>query len=344
MTTLPRTSTPVPLRVGVGRSRTTESSHAVHAVVAADDGAVVASFGDAARPTFARSAVKALQALVLVESGAADAFGFSAADLALACSSHSATPPHVEVARGMLAKAGVDPECLACGSHWPLDDDAARALARTGASPSALHNNCSGKHAGFLAAARHLGAPLAGYVEPDHPVQRRVADVLGSMTGAAIRSADRAVDGCSVPTWAVPLAGLAVAFARFGTGRGLAEPRAWACAALRAAVAANPLLVAGPGRFDTRVIETCGSRVFLKSGAEGVLCAAIPAAGIGIAVKAEDGAQRASEAAMAALLLVHLPSPTAEERGLLEVLEAPTLRNWRGMTVGGIAVESAATP
>ncbi len=333
-----------PLEVVVHRGALEESCHRVHAVVAAADGGLVAAHGVAGRPTFARSAVKAIQALALVETGAADRFGFGPDHLALACSSHSGTPLHVATAAAMLAAAGLDEAALACGAHWPLHDPSARELARGSATPTALHNNCSGKHAGFLAVARHLGLPVAGYETPDHPVQQRVATALADLTGVALAATDRAIDGCSVPTFAVPLDRLAVAFARLGTGEGLSADRAGAAARLRAAVAAHPLLVAGPGRFDTRVIEAWGGRVFVKSGAEGVLCAALPEAGLGIAVKAEDGAQRASEVALASLLRAHLPGLSSADHALLADLAAPTVSNWRGIVTGGLGCRPVDPP
>ena len=332
------TEASAPLVVAAIRGKHEESTHLVHAMVARDDGTLVAAHGDPGRRTFPRSAVKAIQALVLVESGAADAFGFTPAELALACSSHSGTPLHVDTARSMLAKAGLDAGALECGTHWPIDEPSARQLARDGGAPCPLHNNCSGKHAGFLAAARHLGIPTGGYVAADHPLQERVTGTLSDLVGCRLSAADRATDGCSIPTHAVPLARLAVAFARVGTGSGLPADRAGALARLRAAAASHPRLIAGPGRFDTRVMEACGERVFVKSGAEGVLCAALPDAGIGIAVKAEDGAHRAAEVAMADLLLRHLPSPSAEERTSLGDLHAPALSNWNGAMVGFLAV------
>jgi L-asparaginase II len=328
-----------PLEVGVIRGKETESTHAIHAVIGRDDGSLVAWHGDPQRPTFPRSAVKSIQALSLLESGAADRFGFTPAELALACSSHSGTPLHVETARNMLTKAGLDPGALECGAHWPLDESSARALARSGAEPSALHNNCSGKHAGFLAVARHLGLDPTGYVGPDHPVQRLVTATLAEVLGVPLSARNRGTDGCSIPTYAVPLASLATAFARIGTGGQLSTSRHAACERLRRAVADHPLLIAGAGRFDTRVTAGCGRRVFLKSGAEGVLAAAVPEAGLGIALKTEDGSLRASEVAMAALLIEFLPAPTADERDLLSDLRVPPLKNWRGETVGWLAMK-----
>ena len=327
-----------PLEVGVVRGKETESTHRVHAVIARDDGSIVAGHGDPQRRTFPRSAVKAIQALALLESGAADRFGFDPAELALACSSHSGTPLHVETARSMLAKAGLEVSALECGAHWPLEDTSARALARVGDDPCPLHNNCSGKHAGFLAVARHLGLDPAGYVAPDHPVQKRVTATLAEVCSVGLSSANRGTDGCSIPTYALPLSSLATGFARIGTGGTLSPVRRQACERLRRAVAANPLLLAGPGRFDSRVTAACGPRVFLKSGAEGVLCAAIPEAGLGIALKTEDGSQRASEVAMTELLLKWLPSPTADEQALLQELRLPPLKNWRGVQVGFVGL------
>jgi L-asparaginase II len=330
-----------PITVGVVRGKHAESTHAIHAVIARDDGSLVAWHGDPQRQTFPRSAVKSIQALALLESGAADRFGFTPTELALTCSSHAGTPLHEETARSMLAKAGLEPEALECGAHWPLDEPSARALARLGAEPGPLHNNCSGKHAGFLAVARHLGLDPTGYVSPDHPVQKRVTATLAEVCGVPLSAANRATDGCSIPTYKIPLASLATGFARIGTGRSLSANRQAAFERLRRAVAENPLLIAGPGRFDSRVAATCGTRVFLKSGAEGVLCAAIPAAGLGIALKAEDGALRGSEVAMAELLLKMLPAPTPEERALLNELRLPPLKNWRGTNVGHLGMTVA---
>ena len=330
-----------PITVGVVRSKHAESTHAIHAVIARDDGSLVASHGDPQRQTFPRSAVKSIQALALLESGAADRFGFTPAELALACSSHAGTPLHVETARSMLDKAGLEPGSLECGAHWPLEEASARALARLGDEPCQLHNNCSGKHAGFLAVARHLGLDTKGYVAPDHPVQKRVTATLAEVCGVPLSAANRATDGCSIPTYKIPLASLATGFARIGTGASLSADRQAAFERLRRAVADNPLLIAGPGRFDSRVAATCGPRVFLKSGAEGVLCAAIPEAGLGIALKAEDGALRGSEVAMAELLLKLLPAPTTEERALLDELRLPPLKNWAGTNVGHLGVTVA---
>jgi L-asparaginase II len=325
-----------PVLVEVMRGGLVESRHRGAVAVADPGGAIVLGVGDVAMPVFARSAVKALQALPLVESGAAERYGLGEEELALACASHSGEPAHVEGATRMLAKAGLDPSALACGAHWPLSQAAAYALARTG-TPSALHNNCSGKHAGFLAVARALGVDHAGYGQPGHPVQRGVHSVLQDMTGLALPADRRAIDGCSVPTWAAPLQSLAHAFAKFATGHRLSSDRARAAARLRAACTGQPWYVAGTGRFGTEIVRLLGERIFFKSGAEGVACGALPTLGLGFAIKCDDGGGRATEAVTAALIAGLLPLSEAEQRALAPFAQ-PTLRNWNGIEVGALRV------
>jgi L-asparaginase II len=210
------------------------------------------------------------------------------------------------------------------------------ALARTG-EPSALHNNCSGKHAGFLCVACAKGIDHADYWRPQHPVQREVRAVLENLTGVTLSDDRCAIDGCSVPTWAIPLQNLARAFAKFGTGQGLAPERARAAARLRAACTRKPWHVAGTGRFCTEIIQLFGARVFVKTGAEGVYCGALPELGLGIAIKCDDGAGRAAHAVMAATIARFLPLGDAERAALMR-FERPTLRNWNGFEVGSLRV------
>jgi L-asparaginase II len=328
-----------PILVEVLRGSLVESRHRGAVAVADADGATVLAIGDVTTPIFPRSAVKALQALPLVETGAADAFGFGDEELALACASHSGEAGHVAGVTRMLAKAGLDAAALRCGAHWPMAQPAVAALARTG-EPSALHNNCSGKHAGFLCVACARGIDHADYWRPQHPVQREVRAVLEDMTGATLSEDRRAIDGCSVPTWAIPLENLAHAFAKFGTGRGLGPERARAAARLRAACAQKPWHVAGTGRFCTEIMQSFGARVFVKTGAEGVYCGALPEAGLGIAIKCDDGASRAAQAVMAAIIARFLPLNDAE-RAALERFVHPTLRNWNGFEIGALRVTAA---
>jgi len=324
-----------PVLVEVTRGSLVESRHRGAVAVVDTDGAAALAVGDVAQPVFPRSAIKALQALVLMESGGAERYGFGDEELALASASHGGEPGHVAVVERMLRAAKLDASALACGAHWPLHQPSAQALARMGGMASALHNNCSGKHAGFLCAACAMGAETAGYVEAHHPVQREVKAALESLSGAAIPDERRAIDGCSVPTWALPLTDLARAFARFATGHGLAEKRAAAARRLRAACAAKPWLVAGTGRFCTDLMGHFGSRVFVKAGAEGVYCGALPELGLGIAIKCDDGHGRAAEVAMAAVI-ARLMRLDDIDREVMARFVRPVLRNWKGTVVGGM--------
>jgi L-asparaginase II len=325
-----------PVVAEILRGSLIESRHRGSVAVVDADGSVVLALGDVETLVYPRSAVKAMQALVMMESGAAERFGMGDEELALACASHGGEPGHVAVVERMLAAARLDSSALACGIHWPSHAASAQGLARSGASASALHNNCSGKHAGFLCAACALGVDPRGYTEPGHPVQRAVKAVLENLAGIPIPDAHRAVDGCSVPTWALPLSALARGFARFGSGQGMAPERAKAAQRLRAACAAKPWHIAGTGRFCTRVMEHFGDRVFVKTGAEGVFCGAIPGAGLGVAIKVDDGAARASEVAMAGVIARFVPLDD-EDRAALDRLLRPALRNWNGIEVGAIA-------
>ncbi|HMN76823.1 MAG TPA: asparaginase [Burkholderiaceae bacterium] len=337
-----------PLLVEVLRGSSVESFHRGAIAIVDADGALHTAIGDIERPVFPRSAVKVLQALPLVASGAADELGLTDAELALACASHGGEPIHTQTAAAMLAKAGLDAGCLECGAHWPYHEASMRALAAAGGEPTPLHNNCSGKHAGFLCLACTMagrGADLRrfvrGYVAPDHPVMREVGAALEAATGAQLATAPRGTDGCSIPTYAFPLRALALAFARVGAGVGLAPDHARAAARLRRAVAREPLLVAGHGRMDTRVMERLGERVFMKVGAEGMYCAALPVHGLGVAIKIDDGNNaRAAEVAIAAVIEAHVALDDGE-RDFMRGFSAPPLRNWRAIEVGALRASAA---
>ena len=324
-----------PFLAEVTRGQLVESRHRGSVSVVDADGATVLSIGDVDRRVFPRSAVKALQALPLLEHGIADKYGLTDEEIALACASHSGEPEHVRVAQSMLAKAGQDVSCLECGTHWPMGEAANRALAAQGGQPNALHNNCSGKHAGFICLACGTGEDPKGYVSADHPVQRMVRETLEDVTGACHTAEKSGIDGCSIPTYAIPLPSLAFGFAKFGTGAGLSGQAKMAAERIRKAVAAHPFMVAGTGRFDTKLMEILRERAFVKVGAEGVYCAALPELGYGIALKAEDGHGRAAEAMMAGLILRFLPL-NDQERVAVEALAQPVFKNWNGIEVGSI--------
>jgi L-asparaginase II len=333
-----------PILVEALRGGIVESAHRGAIAIVDADGAVHTATGDIDRPIFPRSAIKVLQALPLVASGAADRWGLTDEELALACASHGGEPRHAATAAAMLAKAGVDADALECGAHWPYHDGSIKAMAAAGLQPSALNNNCSGKHSGFVclgclmsemrAEGGDRRAFLKGYVKPDHAVMREVTAALQATTGYDLSRTAMGTDGCSIPTYAIPLRHIAHAFARVATGVGLSEGHARAAKRLRAAVAAAPWFVAGSGRFDTRLMERLGARVFCKVGAEGVHCAALPELGLGVAVKMDDGnTARACEVVLAALVERLLPLADADAalvRGLSDV----QLKNWNGLEVG----------
>jgi L-asparaginase II len=320
-----------------------ESFHRGACAVVDASGSLHSALGDIERPVFPRSAVKVLQALPLVESGAADRLQLADEELALACASHGGEEHHVRTAAAMLAKAGLDLHALECGTHWPYFDGAIKAMAARGEQPTALNNNCSGKHAGFvclgcmLAAqqGRHdVAAFVRGYVRPEHPVMREVTAALQSTTGFDLTRTAMGTDGCSIPTYAIPLRHLAHAFAKVATGAGLREGQARAAKRLRAAVAAAPQMVAGTGRFDSRVMAHFGARVFCKVGAEGMYCAALPEVGLGVAIKMDDGNNaRGAEVVMAALIERLLPLSDADA-GVLRAWSDAPLVNWNGIEVG----------
>jgi L-asparaginase II len=336
-----------PVLVEAMRGGVRESAHRGAVAVLDADGRRRVAIGDVERPVFPRSAIKILQAIPLVESGAADRLELDDEELAVACASHNGEPKHTEVVARMLAKAGLDASALECGTHWPRLGPVAYALAASGGAPGALNNNCSGKHAGFLCLACvlcdgvHLRQYAKGYVAPRHPVMRAVREALEASTGHDLAKAPRGIDGCSIPAYAIPLDRLALAFARVGTGTGLRPGHARAATRLRKAVAAHPFMVAGSDRFDTEVMQALGERVYCKVGAEGVFCAALPERGLGVAIKIDDGnTSRAVEVAMAATIeaLVELDR---DEGSLLRSLSELKLRNWNGIEVGALRATPA---
>lgn len=322
-----------PVLVEAWRGALVESRHRGAAVVVDAQGRVVAAWGDIERSVYGRSAIKPLQALPLVESGAADRYGLGERALALACASHHGEPMHVAAVAAWLDRLGLGPADLECGAHLPADMAAAHALIRAGEQPSPLHNNCSGKHAGFLTTARHYGEPTRGYIGPDHPVQRRVLRALEGMTGLELSRAPRGVDGCGIPVIGIPLRALAQAWARLADIKGLPAERAAAARRLLDAMAAEPLMVDGTGGFTAMVMAAAGHAVRLKPGAEGMFCAALPMHGLGVALKIADGAGRASEVAMGAIL-AGLGVFDEAQRARLAARLRPVIRNVAGRVVG----------
>lgn len=324
-----------PILVETTRGEMVESRHTGAAAVVDAAGRVVRAWGNIECPVFARSAIKPLQALPLVETGAAERFGLGDAEIALACASHRGEPIHVDTVRRWLARVDLGPQDLECGSHVPGNAAAAEALIRAREAPSALHNNCSGKHSGFLTTARHQGEPTRGYIAPDHPVQRRVRAVLEAMSGLDLSRAPRGTDGCGIPVIGISLSGMARAMARLADPKGLSAERAAAGKRILDAMAAAPIMVSGTGGFATVVMMVAGAGVRLKPGAEGVYCAVLPELGFGVALKIDDGAGRASEVAMGAIL-EGLGAFTSAQRETLAPQLRPVIKNVAGREVGAI--------
>ena len=319
---------PIPM-VELWRGGLLESTHLGHAVLVDDTGQIVQAWGDPDRIIFPRSSCKMIQALPLVESGAADAFGLTTAQLALSCASHQGAALHVNAARDWLAGIGLGEPDLRCGSHEPYDKAERDRLICDHEGPCQLHNNCSGKHSGFLTANKHLKAGPE-YVEIDHPLQKAIRAATEEVTGETV--AGYGIDGCSAPNFAMSVAGLARAMAEFAKAGAGGSVRERAMQRLRDAMAAHPEYVAGEGRSCTELMRAMGGRVAIKTGAEAVFIAMIPEKKLGLAMKIEDGNSRASEAALVGILtqlgVLDAAHPMAQKR-----LPAPQT-NCRGLTTG----------
>lgn len=323
----------VPILAEVTRGDMVESRHRGFVAIVDADGNRVAAWGDPERLIYPRSAIKPLQALAVIESGAAKRYALTDEEIALACASHAGEADHVGRIAAWLARMGLAGADLECGAHPPANPAAAEELIRTGAKPCPLHNNCSGKHAGMVATALHRGEPTRGYIAPDHPVQIRLKTLLAEMSGTNLADAPRGIDGCGIPVYGMPLEALARAMARLARPDDLPPERMEAAWRVIAAMSAHPHLVSGAGRFDTEAMTIACGRAVVKGGAEGVHVAALPATGLGIAIKIEDGAGRAASAVMAALLIRFADLAPAAETKLARWREQPVL-NVTGKNVG----------
>jgi len=305
------------------------------------EGRLVAFQGDPQTATFLRSAAKPFQCLPLLLAGAGERFDLTAADVALICASHGGTPEHTRRAADLLARGGFGIADLLCGAHWPMDPQAAEELRRSGEAPTALHNNCSGKHAGMLLACRLLGLPTADYVAAGHPWQQRILGHVATFCGLPAESIGQALDGCSVPTYHVPLAAAARGYAALADPRaaGLGEAESAAVEVIVRAMTGEPEMVAGPGRFTTRLMAATGGRVLGKEGAEGFYGLAVrgPVA-LGIALKIADGGERCRDGVVLDVLR-QLGSLSGEEFAALADLHSPPLHNHRGLAVGEVRPE-----
>lgn len=304
------------------------------------EGNVLASAGDIERMVFPRSAIKSMQALAIFRSGADRAFGFGNAAIALACSSHNGEAAHTDLAATMLAAAGFDESDLVCGAHPPIDSATRRAMLERGEKPTALHNPCSGKHAGMLSVARALGIDAGGYGEAAHPVQRQVRRAIEDVLGTGLREDRCGMDGCSIPTWAAPLRAFATGFARMATGHGLDEKTAQAAKTIFDSAASHPFLLGGTASFDSEIMDAFAGRLMIKFGADGVFCGALRDRGLGFALKCDDGSVAAATAMIAGFLLA-CADPDEGQRALLERHARKRSRNWAGNEVGWMEATEA---
>ena len=324
-----------PLIVEVTRGTMVESKHRVHALVCDASGAVLHGWGNLDMSIYPRSAIKPMQALPFIETGAADAFHVSEEELAFACASHNGEHHHLKLANDWLARLGLDHRNLECAGHISSELATSHAQLRANETITNAHNNCSGKHSGFLSTACHMGEPTAGYIAKDHPVQQRMADVLSELGGCDLTHTATGIDGCGIPVMGMPLSALALASARMAAPDGMAPERARACKRITSAMTAHPYNVAGQNRFDTHIMTAGKGNFATKTGAEGVHVGIFLKSGYGIAVKCEDGSNRATDVAMANILDMLGGLDDAGRSAVADHLITP-LYNAAGLAVGEV--------
>jgi L-asparaginase II len=313
-----------------------ESVHGGHAVVCNAAGEIVHEWGDPEAVILPRSSVKMIQALPLIESGAAKAAGLTPRQLALACASHEGAPLHAEAVEKWLAALDLKEADLRCGAHQPFGKKPREALIAAGTKPCQFHNNCSGKHAGFLTYTKHINAG-SEYIEADHPLQIAIREAFEDVTG--LTSPGYGIDGCSAPNFASTLYGIARAMAFFASAKEDGPAREAAAFQLASAMRAHPDMVAGEGRACTELMRAMDGKVAVKTGAEGVFIAILPEQGLGVALKAVDGATRAAECAIASIL-VKLGALDPMHPAAIKRIQ-PIEKNWRGIETGQLRPAAA---
>lgn len=336
---------PEPL-VEVTRGGITESRHRGHIVAVEPEGKVVAYIGAPETVTYLRSSAKPHQAIPLIASGAADRFGFTEKEIALACASHSGEPIHVEVAASMLKKIGLPSSALKCGTHEPFSPEVSRQMREEGEEPNVLQNNCSGKHAGMLATALHLGAPIETYDEPTNPVQLAIGKTISRFSGIAVEDIAVGVDGCGVPVFGITVKAMALIYARL-----IAPPVQFdestrdACARIVSAMTSYPELIGGTtDRLDTEIMRAAPGRLVSKVGAEGVYTLGVLPSedwprGLGIALKIEDGDDHRARPTVVIESLRQLGILADESLEAVSRYAFFPVRNRRGDVVGEVTAE-----
>jgi len=333
----------VPL-VEVTRGEVVESIHYGAFIIVESNGRVIAGQGDAELMTYPRSSMKPFQALPFIERGGDAAFDFNQEEISILCASHSGTDQHKTVLEGMHAKIGTSEDDLGCGVHWPGDADTREAMRQSGEAPTAFRHNCSGKHTGMLAHACLRELPTEDYLDPQHPVQVTIRETLAEMVEMPPEEMPLGIDGCSAPVYGISMRNMAKGVAKLADPANLKEARAEACRKITQAMMAYPVMVAGPGKFDTELMRAASGKVFSKGGAEGyqilgvmpgVLGVGSP--GLGIAIKIADGDLKGrARTAVSLKILSALGALKEDELSQLEEYGAVPVKNWRKLVVGDI--------
>ena len=328
------------LTIFATRGEQPESVHKGIAVVCNSQGDLIHAWGDPSQIIMPRSTLKPLQALPLIETEAAERYKLSDAELTLACASHRGTDDHTVSVKQWLTRLGLSENDLECGAHPPRNEATLHAMIRNGETPSPLHNNCSGKHAGFLTTALHMNEPTKGYIKLEHPCQQRSIQIINEVCDIDVIQFPIGFDGCSFPVVSMPIYNLALGMARFANPESLPKERKHAIEQLQHAIANNPLMIDGPGRFASDIITATKGSILAKSGAEGSFVAIVPQAKLGIAVKIIDGSPRAATVALGWILQQLDLLDQAAQNQLNEHLR-PTLTNCNGIIVGHIECEKS---
>jgi L-asparaginase II len=326
----------MPVKVAeVYRGKVLESTHMGSIAVVRWDGSVLYALGDHTRLTFFHSAAKPLQALAALEYGIAEKFGFDLKEIAIMASSHNGEKEHIGILERIMEKLGVGEQALKCGAHEPLGKEAARELRLSGKEPSRIHCNCSGKHLGFIAAAMAKGLGTEEYHRTDHSVQEDVKRVISEFSNVAKEDIEAATDGCGVPVYAVPLGNMALAYANLCNNNFMEGKYKKSQNYIVSAMTMFPDVIAGKGSFDTEIMASFGDRIVVKTGAEGVCCAGLPAKGVGLALKIEDGSKRAAEPVM--LEILHQMKVIGkDELEKVEKFRRPEIKSHSGDKIGEV--------